>query len=107
MTRLRRTLESQAIPPGTLPKTCDLKAHTDLDLLFPLREQQNPDSSVVQLTIAEEEQCSLKCVCQAVGFFSVGVNEKCLSKQRSANTQKEIQPNIRGGTSKPCKEISM
>ena len=107
MTSLRRTLKSQAIPLSTLPKTCDLKAHIVLDLLFPLWDQENPDSSVVQLAIAEEEQCSLKRVCHAVGFFSVGVNEKCLSKQRSANIQKEIQPNIRGGTSKPCKEISM
>lgn len=79
MTRLRRTLQSRAISPGTLPKTGDLKAHTDLDFLFPLWEQQNPDSSVAQLAIAEEEQCSLKWACQAVGFFFVGVNEKCLS----------------------------
>ena len=80
MTSLRRTLKSQAIPLSTLPKTCDLKAHIVLDLLFPLWDQENPDSSVVQLAIAEEEQCSLKRVCHAVGFFFVGVNEKCLSK---------------------------
>lgn len=80
MTRLRRTLESQAIPLSILPKACDSRARSDLDSLFPPWDPQNPDSFVVQPATAEEVQCSLKWVCHAVGFFSVGVNEKCLSK---------------------------